>query len=175
MIRFISACCVTLLVAACGQTRETSSAATAGETASADVAADEAAIRAADSTWFSAHNAGDADAVAALYADDAVISVPGAPAARGSAAVRAAIAKDVADMKAGKLTLAPSPTADVGVSGDLGWIWNTFTAKDKSGATVDAGKYLTLLARRDGQWRIIRDIWNSDNAAPAPAQAASAN
>jgi uncharacterized protein (TIGR02246 family) len=175
MIRFISTCCLTLLVAACGQTRETSPGSTAGEAPSADVAADEAAIRAADSAWFSAHTAGEADAVAALYADDAVISVPGAPAARGSAAIRAAIAKDVADMKAAGLTLASSPTADLGASGDLGWIWNTFTAKDKSGATVDAGKYLTLLARRDGRWRIIRDIWNSDNAPPAPAQGASAN
>jgi uncharacterized protein (TIGR02246 family) len=176
MIRIISTCCLTLLLAACGQTRETSSGATAGEAASSNVAADEAAIRAADSAWFKAHNASDADAVAALYADDAVISVPGAPAARGSAAVRAAIDKDVADMKAAGLTLVPSPTADLGASGDLGWIWNTFAAKDKSGATVDAGKYLTLLARRDGKWVIIRDIWNSDNAPPSPpAQAASAN
>ena len=70
-------------------------------------------------------------------------------------------------MKAGGLTLAAAPKADVGVSGDLGWIWNTFTAKDKAGATVDAGKYLTLFSRKDGQWRIIRDIWNSDNP-PAP-------
>ena len=167
MIRIISSCCLILLVA-CGQTRETSSADATGEAPAADVAADEAAIRAHDSTWFTAHNAGDAAAVAALYADDAVISVPGAPAARGSAAVREAIAKDVADMKAGGVTLAASPDADVGVSGDLGWIWNTFAVKDKSGATVDAGKYLTLLARKGGEWVIVRDIWNSDNP-PAPA------
>ena len=42
-------------------------------------------------------------------------------------------------------------------------IWNTFKVTDKSGATVDAGKYLTPAARKDGKWRIIRDIWNSDN------------
>lgn len=167
MIRIISTCCLTLLLAACGQTRETSSGASAAESASADVAADETAIRAADSAWFAAHNAGDADAVAALYADDAVVSAPGAPPARGSAAVRAVIAKDVADMKAGGFTLAASPTPDLAASGDLGWIWNTFAVKDKAGATVDAGKYLTLLARRDGQWRIVRDIWNSDKAPAA--------
>ena len=73
----------------------------------------------------------------------------------------------VADMKAGGFALAASPTPDLGASGDLGWIWNTFTVKDKAGATVDAGKYLTLLARRDGRGRIIRDIWNSDNAPAA--------
>lgn len=171
MIRIISTCCLTLLVVACGQTREASSGATVGEAASSDVAADEAAIRAHDSAWFAAHNANDASALAALYADDAVVSVPGTPPVRGSAALRKALDKDVADMKAGGLTVVPSPTAEVGVSGDLGWIWNTFTVKDKSGATVDAGKYLTLLGRVDGQWRIMRDIWNSDNPPPKAATA----
>jgi len=66
----------------------------------------------------------------------------------------------------------PSPNAEVGVSGDLAWIWNTFTVTDKAGATVDAGKYLTLAERKDGKWHIIRDIWNSDNS-PAPPAAAT--
>lgn len=172
MIRIRSTCCLTLLVVACGQAREASPGASAGEAASTDVAADEAAIRAVDSTWFAAHNGGDADAVVALYADDAVVSAPGVPPARGAAAVRELIAKDVADTKAGGVTLVPSPTADIGVSGDLGWIWNTFTVQDKSGATVTAGKYLTLVGRKDGQWRIIRDIWNSDNPPTPPPTAA---
>jgi ketosteroid isomerase-like protein len=68
-----------------------------------------------------------------------------------------------------------APTSEVGVSGDLGWIWNTFIVKDKAGTTVDASKYVTVVARRDGEWRIIRDIWNSDNPAAPAATAASAN
>jgi uncharacterized protein (TIGR02246 family) len=174
MIRLISACCLILLVA-CSQTRETSSGASAGGAASADASADEAAIRVADSTWFAAMNANDADAVAALYADDAVVNAPGAPPARGSAAVRQFIAKDAADMKAANLSMVTPPTAEVGVSGDLAWVWNTFTVKDKAGATVDAGKYVTVFARKGGTWRIIRDIWNSDNPPTPPAAAASAN
>jgi len=42
-----------------------------------DTAADEAAVRAVNPAWFAAHTAGDADAVAALYADDAVLNIPG--------------------------------------------------------------------------------------------------
>jgi uncharacterized protein (TIGR02246 family) len=169
MRQFISACGLTLLVA-CGQT----GAAPAGG-AKADTAADEAALRAVDSTWFATYTAGDADAVAALYADDAVVNPAGAPHARGSAAVREALGKDIANTKGGGFTLVPGSTSDVGVSGDLGWIWNTFTVKDKSGATVDAGKYVTVFARKDGKWRIIRDIWNSDNppAPPPPAKPAA--
>ncbi|HUF35046.1 MAG TPA: hypothetical protein VMN37_03800 [Gemmatimonadales bacterium] len=104
-----------------------------------------------------------------------MISAPGAPPARGSAAIREALAKDIADMGGGGFTLVPTPSAEVGISGDLGWIWNTFTVRDKSGATVDAGKYLTLAGRKDGEWHIIRDIWNSDHPPSPPAKPGSAN
>ena len=40
---------------------------------------------------------------------------------------------------------------------------------DGSGATVDAGKYLSVLEKRDGSWRLLRDIYNSDGAAPKAA------
>jgi uncharacterized protein (TIGR02246 family) len=140
-----------------------------------DVAADEAAVRANNPAWFAAYNAGEVDKVAALYADDAVLSIPGAPAARGSAAILEALTKDHAASAAAGVTLnAGSSRADAGVSGDLAWEWNTFSVTDKAGATVDTGKYVTVYGRRDGKWRIIRDIWNSDApppAAPAPAAA----
>jgi ketosteroid isomerase-like protein len=43
-------------------------------------------IRAVNIAWFKAYNSGDGAAVAALYAEDAVLSAPGAPAARGNRA-----------------------------------------------------------------------------------------
>jgi uncharacterized protein (TIGR02246 family) len=162
MIRLISACCLTLILAC------------AGAPPAADTAADEAALRAADSTWFTAVNRGDVDGMTALYAEDAIVNVPGAPPARGSAAIRGVLAKDIENANKAGVKLVPGPDIEVGVSGDLGWIWNTFTATDKAGATVDAGKYLTLAERRDGKWLIIRDIWNSDNS-PAPPAATAAN
>jgi uncharacterized protein (TIGR02246 family) len=157
MTRLISACCLTLLLA-CGSAPPV-----------ADSAADQAALRAADSAWFTAVNAGDVDGVTALYAEDAVVNVPGAPPARGSAAIRGVLAKDIENASKGGVKLVPGPNVEVGVSGDLGWIWNTFTVTDKAGAIVDAGKYLTLAERKDGKWRIIRDIWNSDNSPAPPA------
>jgi uncharacterized protein (TIGR02246 family) len=160
VIRLISACCLTLLIG-CASARP-----------AAHSAADEAALRAIDSAWFTAVNAGDVDGVTALYAEDAVVSVPGAPPARGSAAIRGVLAKDIENASKGGVKLVPGSNVEVGVSGDLGWIWNTFTVTDKAGATVDAGKYLTLAERKDRKWRIIRDIWNSDNS-PAPPAAAT--
>jgi uncharacterized protein (TIGR02246 family) len=174
MIRLISACCLLLLVA-CGTPREPAAGeAAGGTTAMADPAADEAAIRTLGTTWFTAYNAGNADSVAALYAEDGVISAPGAPPARGAAAIREFLTKDIAGAKEGGLTLTPATTSEIGASGDLGWEWNTFKVTDKSGKTVDTGKYVTVFGRKNGKWLILRDIWNSDNP-PAPAAATAAN
>ena len=35
------------------------------------------------------------------------------------------------------------------------------------GKVVGTGKYLSVLRKKNGKWRIIRDIWNSDPAKPA--------
>ena len=131
--------------------------------------ADEAAIRGINPNWFKAYNAGDVNGILALYADDAVVNGPGSPAARGEAAIREYFTKDIAGASAAGVKLNSGPSTDDGVSGDLGWEWGTYTATDKSGATVDKGKYVTVCARRNGKWLVIRDIWNSDGQMKAPA------
>ncbi len=135
-----------------------------------DAAADEAAVRAINPAWFKAMSAGDAAGVAALYADDAVVSPPGAPAARGKAAILALFTKEIADMASAGLTnnMGTDPT-EVGVSGDLAWEWGTYTVTDKAGKIVEVGKFTSIIARRDGAWKLIRDTWNSDNAPAAEA------
>jgi ketosteroid isomerase-like protein len=122
------------------------------------------------------YNAGDAKAVAALYAADAVLMPPGTPAAKGNAALQAYLAKDSAESAKAGLVFALGAKSDVGHSGDMGWESGTYTVKAKSGAMVEAGKYLTVFKKADGKWLILRDTWNSDAppapAAPAPAAAA---
>lgn len=132
----------------------------------AATAADETAARAVNIAWYKAYNAGDGAAVAALYAEDAVLNAPGAPAARGMASIREYYVKGAPESAAAGLALVDDPTSDVGVSGDLAWQSGTFKITDKTGATVDTGKYITVFQRKDGKWMIIRDTWNSD-AAPA--------
>jgi ketosteroid isomerase-like protein len=138
-----------------------------------DTAADDAAIRAINPAWFQAHAAGDADAVAALYAEDASVAAPGLPPARGRAAIREMIAADIASSKAAGLSFKGGSSPEFGLSGDLGWESNTLTVVDASGATVDTGKYLTVYGRRNGKWMILRDMWNSDTPTPAPPAAAA--
>jgi uncharacterized protein (TIGR02246 family) len=141
----------------------------------ADTTADETAIRAVNIAWFKAYNAGDGAAVAELYAEDAVTGPPGAPGVRGKASIREYYLKDAAAFATAGLVDGDGPTSDVGMSGDLAWQWGTYKVTDKSGAAVDAGKYLSVFQRTNGKWMIIRDTYNSDAAPAAPTAPASSS
>ena len=134
--------------------------------------ADEAAIRAQSTNWAKAYNGGDAKAVTALYAEDAIVLPPGAPGARGREAILAFFTKDIAGSQAAGAVFVLSPKTDVGVSGNLGWESGTFTATVK-GAVVESGKFLSVSRKKGGKWLYVRDTWNAD-APPAPAAAAAA-
>ena len=132
--------------------------------------ADEAAIRAQTTNWAKAYNGRDAKAVSALYADDAILLPPGAPAARGRPAILAFFTKDIAGAQAAGALFVVNPKTDVGVSGNMGWESGTYTATVK-GAVVESGKFLSVSYTKGGKWLYIRDTWNAD-AAATPATAA---
>lgn len=137
-------------------------------------AADEAPrIRAGTQTWVKLFNSGDAGGVATLYSAEAVLMPPGAPPARGTAAIKEAIAKEIANAKKAGVTFALGSGDEVGISGDLAWHSGAYFVQDKAGKTVEQGKFLETWQKVGGKWRIIRDIWNSDGAAPASAPAAT--
>ena len=140
--------------------------------AASPASADEAAIRAQTTSWGKAYNGGDAKAVAALYAEDALLLPPGAPGVSGRAAILQYFTKDIADSKAAGAVFALDPKTDVGVSGNMGWESGMYKVTVK-GAVVETGKFLSVSRKKDGKWLYIRDTWNAD-APPAPAQAPAA-
>jgi len=129
--------------------------------------ADETSIRAQTTSWVKAYNSGDAKAIAALYAEDAILLPPGAPGAKGRAAIQRFITKDIASSKEAGAVFSVDPKTDVGVSGNMGWESGTYTVAVK-GVTVETGKFLSVSRKKDGKWLYIRDTWNAD-AASAPA------
>ena len=139
-----------------------------------NTAADANAIRDGSRAWTAAYNAGDAGGVTALYSEDATVMPPGASAATGHTAIQAFIESDIASSKAAGISLSIGNNDTVGMSGDLAWHSGSYTAVDASGATVGSGNYLEALQKRDGKWLIVRDIWNSDQAAAPAADAAPA-
>jgi uncharacterized protein (TIGR02246 family) len=136
-----------------------------------DTTADETALKQITQTWLQSYNAGDADTIAALYAEDAVLMPPHAAVARGRSAIREFIAKDSAGAKSAGVKLVPGAET-VGVSGEWGWNSGSFTAQDGSGKTVDSGSYLSVSHKVNGKWLYVRDTYNSDQPLPPPASAA---
>ncbi|MGB5132292.1 MAG: DUF4440 domain-containing protein [Steroidobacteraceae bacterium] len=133
-------------------------------------AADKTGIQDGTRAWAVAYNAGDADGVAKMYGDDAVVMPPGKQPLFGRAAIREYIAGDSAAARAAGLMITIEHGDSVGISGDLAWHTGPYSVSDASGAKVDGGNYMEALQKIDGQWYIVRDIWNSDQA-PAPAAA----
>ncbi|HUQ27753.1 MAG TPA: DUF4440 domain-containing protein [Usitatibacter sp.] len=133
-------------------------------------AADESGrIRAGTESWMKSFNSGNAGAAAALYADDAVLMPPNAAMARGVVAIKEALTKEIAGAKKNGVTLASGTVDEVNVAGDMAWHSGSYVVKDKGGKTVDAGKFIEVWEKKNGKWRIVRDMWNSDGAPAAPA------
>jgi ketosteroid isomerase-like protein len=147
-------------------------AALGADASAASSAKELAALETVDKNWEKAYNAANADALAGLYDERAVLLPPGAPAVNGRAAIKAFFAKDTADsQKAGvTFTLGPKPAG--GVSGDMGWQSGTYAVKDKTGKVLETGKYLSISVKKGGKWLYLRDTWNADGA-PPPAESAA--
>ncbi|HUQ48181.1 MAG TPA: DUF4440 domain-containing protein [Gemmatimonadaceae bacterium] len=137
-----------------------------------DVTADVAKLKTMTDQWYDFYHKGDAEGIANLYADDAQVLAAGYPAAVGKAAIRTFLAGDIAATKAAGLVDNGSAYNGGGVSGDLGWLSGAYTLSNAAGAVVETGKYTTVFQRMNGEWKIIRDTWNS-NVAPAAATSPS--
>jgi len=127
-------------------------------------AADVVAVQDMSKAWYAHYNAHHPDSVAALYAEDAILMMPGVPMARGRDAIRAAYTKDIAAMEKSGNSDNRGNDSNITVSGDTGWESNTYTITDKSGKVIETGKYVTVFGRKDGKWAIVRDIWNNDGS-----------
>ncbi len=123
------------------------------------------AITAKDKAYGDAVVAGDVEAIMAQYAPEAVLLPPGAPRMEGSAAIRPMFEAWVEEGLPSSMALT---TGDVTVSsaGDYAYATGSFslsgTAPDGS-EWGDQGKYLAVWKNIDGDWKMVADIWNSDN------------
>lgn len=134
-----------------------------------DTAADQARLQADALIWFEHFANADADGMANLYAEDAILMPPGAPAVTGRPGIRTFLGEEAANSRAAGISLKNGSVTGTDVHGDTGWISGTYTVVDASGATIDSGSYLSVHRRTEGAWLYIRDIWNSDRPPVSPA------
>jgi len=120
----------------------------------------EAVIRKNASAFAAAASSGNVDGMLAFYADDAILLPPNAPMFRGKDAIRQ-FWSGFASLGAINAQLI---TDDVLQSGDLAAETGHFdlTITPKGGAPIkDNGKFLVVWKRINGEWRIVRDTFNS--------------
>ena len=130
-----------------------------------------AAIRAADQEWARVFAARDIDKSVGMCAESASVLAPNAPRATGRDAIRQSFSGFFA---LPDLVISWQPS-DIRVAraGDLGYSTGAYqmTFKDPAGKTIaDHGKYATIWEKqRDGSWKVVLDVFNSDMPAVAPS------
>jgi len=132
---------------------------------------DVASIRSLATSYAQAYMAKDVEAVAAVYADDALEMPPDIPANAGKAAIRSmyegafGAAPDM-----GMMTLTPIEIDGMdGLAYDRGtWSW-TGVMPGMTEAVTMTGKYVAIVRRQeDGAWLWTDVIWNGDQPMPQP-------
>ena len=122
-----------------------------------------AAIEAANAKFGAAWGKKDAVALTALYTANATMLPPGVPRVTGSEAIlefwKAAMA---GAPPAAKLT-----STEVEAHGDTAHEVGTYQMFAADGKVIETGKFIVVWKREGGQWKLHRDIWNSDMPAAA--------
>jgi len=114
------------------------------------------AIMAANGRFMDAFSRGDTEGLASLYTDEGQVLPPGNEVITGKGGIQgfwqAVVEKGI---KSAKLeTLELNEYTDTAV--EVG----KYTMGGK-GQVLDQGKYIVIWKRKDGQWKLHRDIWNT--------------
>src|SRR5262245_40524533 len=117
--------------------------------------ADRKAVEATVNRYVEATNKGDADALAQLYEDDAVLLPPDHQPVEG----RTAIGEF---WRQGTDEGLEVTTLRLDVEGGIGYLVGQYTLPETDEEPADSGKTVMCLKRQqDGTWKVTADIWNS--------------
>jgi uncharacterized protein (TIGR02246 family) len=126
---------------------------------SAALAQDKATIEKLNNAWTAAFNKGDAQAVAAMYAEDAYVLPPGSDIVKGRAAIEAFWRQAAQQMGDAKLTTLDVLPLGRNAAREIG----TVSLKTKSQPPQEVvGKYAVVWRKIDGRWKLATDIWNTN-------------
>jgi ketosteroid isomerase-like protein len=123
-----------------------------------------AGINEANQKFMAGVSSGDSAGVAALYHSQAILSPSNSDAISG--------ADKLSSFFGGAKGLALKlQTSDIWGNADVVVEEGTYEMADQNGAHLDHGKYIVLWKEENGQWKLYRDIWNSNMPLPQPEPA----
>lgn len=111
---------------------------------------------------------GDAAGVAACYTENGEILPPNAPSVQGRAEIEETFAGLLASGVAG-LTLESS---EIEGHGDSAYEVGRYELRGAEGGVLDEGKYIVIWKQVGEEWKLHRDIWNSNQPPPPAAEPA---
>jgi|SRR5215469_1712524 len=159
--RTLLACAGLLLLAACQQ---------AAQPDSRSMQAAQQDIQDLHSQFLKAFNAKDPAGLAATYTDDGVLMPPNQPEVKTQLAIQEFARQFFASSPVSGMLLNVSETT---ITGDYAFCSGYYTLLGANGTSLDHGKFMQVLKQEGRDWKIYRDMFNSDQA-PAPAAPATA-
>jgi uncharacterized protein (TIGR02246 family) len=120
-----------------------------------------AAIEAGNKRFEQAVSRGDAPALAALYTENAKLLPANGQVVSGRAAITRFWQGAIdSGLKSVKLT-----SVEVETHGDTANEVGKWVVRGEGGRVYDAGDYIVIWKRADGQWKLYRDIWTTNSPA----------
>jgi ketosteroid isomerase-like protein len=124
-----------------------------------------------NSQFLKAFNSKDPVAFGAVFSDDAVLMPPNYASVKTQLAIQEYARQMQASSPVNGMLLNVAETV---VTGDYAFCSGYYTLLGADGSSIDHGKFLEVLKNEGRDWKIFRDIYNSDMPAAAPAAPAAA-
>ncbi len=129
-----------------------------------------AGVEASNAQFMAAVSQGDAAGVAACYTEDTQLLPPNGEMVRGRKAVQGVFQGFIdAGIKGIQLV-----STEVEGHGDTAYEVGTYTLTVENGQTIDEGKYIVIWKKTGDEWKLHRDIFNSNLPLPEPDAPAEA-
>jgi ketosteroid isomerase-like protein len=150
-----------ILMAACNDAGDTDNTMGDRDTVRNNNQNAEQSIRDNISAFQEAFKRGDSAAVASHYTSDALLMPPNSEEVRGG---------NISNTWGGFMRMGVRElrlnTTDLTGSGDLYSETGNYDIIGDNNQSLDKGKYLVVWKNENGNWKMYRDIWNSNMAAP---------
>jgi uncharacterized protein (TIGR02246 family) len=105
---------------------------------------------------------GDAAGLASLYATDGAVMPAGSEPVRGAQAIQ----KFWAGALASGVAAIELKTVEVYGQGKTATEVGEYALRDKSGKMLDHGKYVVVWRQKNGEWKLLRDMFSSNVPPP---------
>jgi uncharacterized protein (TIGR02246 family) len=121
------------------------------------------AIVTANENFMATFKRGDAAGLAALYTENGQVLPPNSDFVTGKEAIQA-FWQAVFDMGVKEVKL---KVVEVEAHGDTAIEVAKYSIHGEEGQELEKGKYIVIWKQKEGQWKLHRDIYNSNSSMPA--------